>query len=177
MAKAPPFPFDTLIEAIGTKFEDSIHIQVPLPPVELSPNRNFHFAVEGHHKREYRTECAWLAAKAVKDAGFSFKLAVISARFVIIDKCPIANEHKMATVRGKPMSIPVKYRPQDSMNGMAALKAAQDGFVDGGLCKNDSRHYVMQGPVIIERMTRTHALSRGFAISCVEMIVQGLRDG
>lgn len=175
MAK-PKFPFDALIAGTRTVpgFSDEIRFQIPLPPVELSPNRNFHFSVTAFNTSEYRQSVGWLTKAALLAAGgVKFESCVIHARYVIIDRCPVANEYKVFTKKGKETRIPVKYRPQDSANGVIAMKAAQDGMIDAGLCKTDSHHYVMQGLAVIERMTPPHARARGFQISCIEVIVQG----
>ena len=49
-----------------------------------------------------------------------------------------------------------RYRPLDSTNANAALKAAIDGFVDAGLVPNDSYKFVSLMPPTLFRSKKEH---------------------
>lgn len=81
-------------------------IELPWPPKELSPNQRVHRMVLAKRKREYRTDCAWLAKAAGLSALGAQRLA-ISITFRAPDR-----------------------RGRDLDNMLASMKAGLDGLAD-----------------------------------------------
>lgn len=101
--------------------------RLPLPPLSVSPNvaSHRHWRQRADGTAEYR-----MLAKGCfnrdKPSGWSATRVVVSMDY-----------YCTKTSRG--------YRPRDTMNAIAAMKAAIDGMADAGIVPNDSKRFVSWG--------------------------------
>lgn len=89
-------------------------VSLPWPPKGLSPNSRLHHHALARIKRDYRTDCAWLA-KAAKLTAAGAQRVKVSITF-----------------------LPPDRRPRDTDNMLASIKAGLDGLSDA-LGVDDSR--------------------------------------
>jgi crossover junction endodeoxyribonuclease RusA len=103
------------------KRKDSLTIELPLPPRELSPNWRGHWARKSKATKALRKEAAWLASLeqgGELGGGFDrreWKSAVVLLKFYFKDK-----------------------RRRDRDNLLASCKAIFDGLADAGVVDNDA---------------------------------------
>jgi crossover junction endodeoxyribonuclease RusA len=89
-------------------------IELPYPPVELSPNSRTGWRVRTRFLKDYRTDCGWRAR------------AVWGQR----EPLPVPAEITVTFV------VP-NSRRRDRDNCISAFKAGQDGLVDAGVIQRD----------------------------------------
>jgi crossover junction endodeoxyribonuclease RusA len=113
---------------------DPFTVELPLPPRELSPNVRLFWAIKAKATKAARSE-AWYWFRQAKPANWE----PVPIRIDVEYNCP-----KQAT----------GYRPRDSMNGIAAMKAQIDGMVDAGVIPDDSCKWLSWGSFTLTRAGR-----------------------
>lgn len=98
--------------------------ELPLPPPELSAQRNVHYMARARATRRYR-----------EDAKILFSIEKMRARWVG-DK-PVA-----ITIEYRHTREAVGYHATDIANAIHACKPAIDGMVDAKIVKNDTKRWV-----------------------------------
>ena len=106
---------------------------LPLPPVELSPNRASH-------------QHFMLRSRATKNSRFEAFVEFSKARMVTQwtgdKRVEVDIEYRChSKARG--------YKPKDVVNALSALKAYLDGMVDAKVVKNDSAVWLKLGSVAL----------------------------
>jgi hypothetical protein len=118
---------------------ESVQIEIPLPPIQLSPNARFmsmHWSQRSKWRKQYR-----------RSVGFA-----ITAAKVAPVKMPVVIDADFYLCRA--VGDESNYYPKDEDNARASIKSAQDALVDTGIIEKDSRKSVKVG------QTRLHATKR-----------------
>jgi len=110
---------------------------IPLPPIEVSPNKRSHWAKKYRKSKEYRKYVGYICN--------GLPPINVKAKITIKFYC---GQHKF--------SNELFYRPRDIDNAIASLKPAIDGIVDAGILKDDSAEYLEYGEVNIYRKKAEH---------------------
>lgn len=119
-----------------------------LPPKECSPNGRYHWAVKSAAVKAYRSRVAYECKR------------LLQCRHIqpITEKVQI--DLTFYLYRGRdPMEKYVRecrYFPRDEDNARASFKAGQDGMVDAGLLRSDSKGYVRAGVTRLLTTLRDH---------------------
>jgi len=165
--------FEKVVDFLDSLLPDRLEFFIPLPPYELSINDRKHWKVKASYTQGYREECGFACVRALRSTGIShFRECIVHARYVLIKGDSVLTATKYVERKGANQRE--FYQPRDEDNARAALKAAQDGFMDAGLAVSDAHHNVHHGLTEIIRLTPKQAVLLGYECSCVEIIVQGM---
>jgi len=148
-----------------------IEIEIPLPPQGVQQNQRRHWRETAAAIRGYRLMCRGAAANAGK-VPVPVK---IHAEFFMGRSAQEKTWAQARRARGlKPK--PIVYRPLDTMNAIAALKAAIDGIVDAGVLPGDSHKQVQWGDVNLYRTAKEHK-GRSCVVLRLEPLSNGYQEG
>lgn len=114
-------------------------IELPLPPIQCSPNRPTHWAVKARATREYRETCGYLVLKQLGQRRAQGQVTIDLDFYLAKSKLPDG-----------------LCRPRDTDNAIAASKAAIDSLRDSGLITNDSKKHVRIGNVNLYSTKKEH---------------------
>lgn len=121
----------------------SVQIEIPLPPEGCGPNTYRHWTKKSAAARTYREEAHLLARAA--HSGPPFDEPVI-----------VSCEWFMGKTAAQKLGADRRYRPLDTANAIASLKAAIDGIVDAGVLTGDSHKHLSWGRTILHRAAKEH---------------------
>lgn len=129
--------------------------EVPLPPMQLSPNRKLHHMMTSRAVAAYREDvrrlawAAWARTPTVGFVPFADKARVALVFGTRRNYVPVAiSSSRIARMKHVPDG---RYRPRDEANATAAAKALYDGLVSAGLLVDDSAEHMEAGRVRIDR--------------------------
>src|SRR5579885_2260476 len=108
-------------------------ITLALPPAACSPNSRADWHERHRATQAFRTDAGWTAREALA-GGEPFSACALAIRYVLCGKTPKA-----------------QYAPKDCDNGLAAVKAAQDGLRDAGVFSNDLHRQIRRVCCEIDR--------------------------
>jgi hypothetical protein len=122
---------------------EPLRITIPLPPKGCAQNTHGHWIVRHRANATHREE-ALLAARQVYlwKTRFAFERATITPTFYCAPSKADGGDGR--------------YRPLDSTNAAASLKAAVDGLVDGGIFPSDDHRTVRMMPPVLKRTKKEH---------------------
>lgn len=114
-------------------------IELPLPPIECSPNKRAHWGAKARAVREYRDTCGYLTVKQLGRRRAQGQVTIDLDFYLAKPKLPDG-----------------LCRPRDNDNAIAASKAAIDSLRDSGLITNDSKKHVRIGNVNLHSTKKEH---------------------
>jgi Holliday junction resolvase RusA-like endonuclease len=115
-------------------------ITLPLPPIQASPNKRFHWGAKARAVRLYREQCSYLIRQATQRKRAISGMVTIDLDFYLC--------------RG--LQAEGLYLPKDPDNAIASAKAAVDSLKDAGVIKGDSKQYVRLGEVRLHSRKHEH---------------------
>ncbi len=135
---------------------ESVTIEIPLPPVECSPNKRVHWAARRRARERYVEECLFEMRKVEAFTG----PGILSLAFFVARP---ANEIDRIVAGNR-------YYPKDRDNALASAKDLIDALRISGLIRSDAAKHVDYERIDLWTRARDH---KGRA--CVELTIRPLR--
>lgn len=114
-------------------------IDLPLPPIECSPNARVHWGKKARAVREYREACGYLVVKQLGRRRAQGQITIDLDFFLAKPKFPDG-----------------LCRPRDEDNAIACAKVGIDSLRDSGLITDDSKKHVRIGNVSLHSTRKEH---------------------
>lgn len=140
-------PVESLRGAQGRVFT----LELPLPPIQASPNGRFHWEARARATRLYREVCG------------QFVQAQIGRRRVA-GQITVDLDFYLA----RKLLPDTFYRPRDRDNAIASIKAAIDSLKDANLITNDSKKHLNIGRVDLHTTKKEHQGKVGLVMTIRE---------
>lgn len=132
-------------------------VELPLPPIQCSPNHRSHWGKKARAVREYREACGYLTIKQL-------------GRRRAQGQVTIDLDYYLA----KPRLPDGLCRPRDEDNATSCAKAAIDSLRDSGLITNDSKKYVRIGSVNLHSTKKQHQGRSALVLTVTERELNGV---
>ena len=126
-------------------------VELPLPPIECSPNHRSHWGARARAVREYREACGYLTVKQLGRRRAKGQVTIDLDFYLARPKLP----DRLC-------------RPRDEDNAVACVKAAVDSLRDSGLLTNDSKKFVRVGNVHLHSTKKEHQGRIGLVLTVTE---------
>lgn len=126
-------------------------LELPLPPIQASPNGRFHWGARARATRLYREICGQFVQAQIGRQRVSGKV-IVDLDFYLARK----------------LLPDTFYRPRDKDNAVASIKAAIDSLKDAKLITNDSKKHLNIGRVDLHTTKKEHQGKVGLVITIRE---------
>lgn len=126
-------------------------VELPLPPIQCSPNHRSHWGAKARAVRDYREACGYLVVKQLGRRRAQGPVTIDLDFYLAKSKMPDG-----------------LCRPRDNDNAIASTKAAIDSLRDSGLITNDSKKHVHIGDVRLHSTKKEHQGRSGLVLTVTE---------